>query len=115
MPFSDCVQCRSRFCKHQPDPQWLKPAYGYPAGQGVYSCGESFPVVAVGRDNVASQENRRVELVFAPKDLQLKGASSKNVNMKAGDCAVYNKERVELKEISVACMDLHKNDWVFSS
>ncbi len=35
-------------------------------GKGVYSCGESFPVAAVGRDGVVSEENRRVEMVGVP-------------------------------------------------
>jgi hypothetical protein len=76
-------------------PKWLKPVYGFPAGQGVYSCGESFPVDAVGRDDVASEENRRVELVFAPKDLEVKAAPSKSVNMTEKDCVLYDGGRVE--------------------
>jgi hypothetical protein len=75
-------------------PKWLKPVYGFPAGQGVYSCGESFPVDAVGRDGVESEENRRVELVFAPKDLEVKAAPSKSVNMTEKDCVLYDLSKV---------------------
>jgi outer membrane protein OmpA-like peptidoglycan-associated protein len=48
-------------------PQWPLPPFGYPAGEGCYGCGESFPVEKTSRDGVKSQANRRVELAFLPK------------------------------------------------
>jgi outer membrane protein OmpA-like peptidoglycan-associated protein len=93
-------------------PKWLRPIYGYPDGKGVYSCGESFPVAAVGRDGVESQENRRVELVFAPKNLEVKAAVNKNVNMKPEECVLYDGERVAM--LGIALMKTQNRTWYFS-
>jgi outer membrane protein OmpA-like peptidoglycan-associated protein len=43
-------------------------AYGYPEGDGIYPCGESFPVENPDDPDCKSPENRRVELVFYKKD-----------------------------------------------
>src|SRR5262249_10860890 len=46
----------------------LKHTYPFlPKGNGIYGCGESFPVKEKGNKNLVSEENRRVEIYFAQK------------------------------------------------
>lgn len=52
---------------YSPDyPTWSELKFGFPVGDGVYPCGESFPIENMNKDDYKSATNRRVELSFLP-------------------------------------------------
>ena len=72
-------------------PVWDVPDFGYPEGDGVFPCGESFPIQDPERDNFRSKVNRRVELVFGyPGVLDLAATTAGSRNLRASECPIYD-------------------------
>lgn len=75
--------------------------FGYAKGEGVYACGESFPIPDDEKADYKSKTNRRIELVYAnAKKVLLQPVENKSEPIKEADCSVYqekNKKVVFLK------------------
>ncbi len=65
--------------------------FGY-KGEGIYPCGESFPIEGKGKDGYVSKTNRRVEVIFweAADAPELLGHSDKNTRVTSEECPVYD-------------------------
>ena len=75
-------------------------------GEGVYACGESFPVDNEHVDGYRSRVNRRVEIAFfergkAPK---LEAAPDKNKRLTAAQCPVYRTASITKSVIAVTAI-----------
>lgn len=71
----------------------LKHAWPFlPAGNGIYACGESFPVKEKGNKNLVSKENRRVEIYFGPKGeiRPMEPPPSKTADLTAAECILFD-------------------------
>ncbi|NLW30480.1 MAG: peptidoglycan-binding protein [Fibrobacter sp.] len=67
---------------------------------GVYPCGESFPIDEKGKDDYKSRENRRVEIVFFDKGKApelIKPENKKKV--KKSEAVIYDKRITEKKPV----------------
>jgi hypothetical protein len=69
--------------------------HAYPflkAGDGIYACGESFPVREKGNKNLVSKENRRVEIYFGPAGEMrpLDPPSSPKADLTAKECVLFD-------------------------
>ena len=79
--------------------------YGY-EGNGIYPCGESFPVDETARDDYKSAENRRVEILFFDKGTcpKLKKPVRKQ-KVEKREAPVYDERRYEKKIITTSAME----------
>jgi len=93
-------------------PLWEVPDFGYPEGDGVFPCGESFPIQDPERDNFRSQVNRRVELIFGyPGVLDLAAPTATARNLRAAECPIYDPD----KTVRLPAPDLGPRDIRFFS
>jgi outer membrane protein OmpA-like peptidoglycan-associated protein len=74
---------------------------------GIYPCGESFPIDQAEKDNYRSRQNRRVEIVFFDKGKcpELLEPPKKTEPVKKKECPVYDTARVGKKVIPAATND----------
>lgn len=78
--------------------------YGYPQGNGIYGCGESFPIEEKEKDNHRSQLNRRVELIFMQQDRSqaLKPPPDQDVLLQPSDCFPYDTTTCRRKPVPLS-------------
>jgi hypothetical protein len=64
------------------------------SGDGIYGCGESFPVKEKGNKNLVSRENRRVEVYFGPAGeiTPLDPPPSAKADLTAAECVLFDPE-----------------------
>lgn len=67
-------------------------------GQGIYACGESFPVKEKGNKNLISEENRRVEIYFGPKGKlkPLDPPSSPTADLTPDQCVLFDPDACDV-------------------
>ncbi|HEX2955757.1 MAG TPA: peptidoglycan-binding domain-containing protein, partial [Chitinispirillaceae bacterium] len=67
--------------------------FTYDTGNGMYACGESFPIDSAQKTNYKSQANRRVEIVFGkPGFFDCMPQPDKNKILTRDQCPVLNHE-----------------------
>jgi len=75
-------------------PVWPALNFGFPEGEGVYPCGESFPIEQADKDNYQSATNRRVELSFIPeRAYKLKIISDRTKTISPQNCPAFNRNQ----------------------
>jgi hypothetical protein len=70
--------------------------------QGIYACGESFPIDQIGKDNYKSQNNRRVEIFLGrPEEMTpLNPPKDPNKNLLPEDCIFYSPTECDVVPMS---------------